>query len=236
MWGLGVDIGKHADPSAIVGVELVPEILDPNLEHPSAQDRHFMKRPVKTINRYHVRHLERPELESSYSSLVERVATLMRTPKLLGETRLVADIGNAGDPLWEDWNKMGLAPIGIRITSGNNVNRSPEGYNVPKGTLTKRLMMVFAERRIEIAPVNKAKYPELAALRNALMQEMLDFRVTYTERGNATYSASSTKHDDLLMALAIIIWWMEMVYAPSRVDEGFIDTREKDADYDPLYD
>jgi hypothetical protein len=40
----------------------------------------------------------------------------------------------------------------------------------------------------------------------ALVSELKDFRVNFTESGYAQFNARSGKHDDLVLALAIALW------------------------------
>lgn len=235
MWAVGVDIGKHMDPSAIIGVELVPEMIDPNLGDPRAQDAHYMRKPVKLINRYHVRYMERPDLGTDYGTLLSKVNAIMNTPELRGESRLIVDIGNVGDALWEEWNRQGLAPIGIRFTAGDRETVSPQGYNVPKIDMITRMMLVFARKRILFGSFDPERYPEYERLKRVIARELQNLRASYTARGHVQIEAPSGEHDDMVMALAMVLWWFERTYTPSRTEEGYVDERSHDT-YDPLYD
>ena len=42
----------------------------------------------------------------------------------------------------------------------------------------------------------------------ALAQELADFRASISDAGYATFGARSSKHDDLVLALAIATWWL----------------------------
>jgi hypothetical protein len=43
--------------------------------------------------------------------------------------------------------------------------------------------------------------------REALREELKDFRRHVTAAGRATYQAHTGKHDDLVLAVAIALWW-----------------------------
>ena len=42
---------------------------------------------------------------------------------------------------------------------------------------------------------------------HALAEELKDFRRHLTAAGRATYQARTGKHDDLVLAVAIALWW-----------------------------
>jgi hypothetical protein len=42
---------------------------------------------------------------------------------------------------------------------------------------------------------------------HALAEELKDFRRHLTSAGRATYQARTGKHDDLVLAVAIALWW-----------------------------
>jgi hypothetical protein len=235
VWGVGVDIGKHTDHSAIMVVELVPRIIDPNLNNPRVDDEHFMRRPVKRIHEYIVRYMERLDIGTDYVVLRDKVAEICGWKELLGESRLVVDVGNAGDALWEDWERMRLRPVGIRIKPAGEATSSPSGYNVAKVDLVGILMRVFSSKRIRFASFDEKKHPESARLKKVMIKELTDFRMKHTPRGNATYEARSGEHDDMTMALAVVLWYMEKAFAPLLGNEGVIDERDTKPEYDPLW-
>lgn len=234
MWIVGVDIGQHRDATAIIGVEYAPRIIDPNLKDPRAQDAHFMRRPLKTINEYTVRLMERPDIGTDYATVIERVRQIMQSPQLLHEARLVVDLGNVGDALWEEWNRMRLSPIGIRFTSGKEVARSTQGYNVPKQDLVGRLMLVFSSRRIRFASFDAERHPEQMRLKRRMIKELSEFQLKHTPRGNPVYEAASGGYDDMVMALSMAVWFCERTYPAGIADERLVEPERKP--YDPLWD
>jgi hypothetical protein len=50
--------------------------------------------------------------------------------------------------------------------------------------------------------------PGLAELR-ALQQELAEFRMRHTAAGNAVFGAREGRHDDLVLALAVAVWWAQ---------------------------
>lgn len=244
MWGVGVDLGKHQDPTAIIVVERVPRIFDPNLPNLPAQDVGILKKPRKIIQTYVVRHMARPILGTDYSVIENQVVDLMASPQLLDETRLIVDLGNVGEAVFERWNEVhGLAPLGIRIAAGSRQSppsRTSEGYIVSKANLISPLMLVFSTRRLKFSKFDPVKQPEQARLAKIIANELVNFKLDFTPKGNMLFEARQGEHDDLVLALAMVIWYFEKTYK-DIFDEGDLDDqvakRSKQAlDYNPLWD
>jgi hypothetical protein len=102
----------------------------------------------------------------------------------------------------------GLGPIGRTITGGENETRTSEGWRVAKLQLVSRLQAMLHGGQLEIA----ADLPDLAALK----AELQNFRVNFTAIGNMTFAARVGAHDDLVLAVAIALW-----YAESRTRTGW---------------
>jgi hypothetical protein len=71
-------------------------------------------------------------------------------------------------------------------------------WSVPKGHLVSRIQALLHDGRLKI-------HKDLADA-PALVSELQDFRINFTESGHATFNARSGKHDDLVLALAIALW------------------------------
>ncbi len=87
---------------------------------------------------------------------------------------------------------------GVVITSGRDVNTIPQGYTVPKMELVSKLQAALHSGDLKIAK-GIADAP-------VLLRELQDFRVRYTEAGNATFNAREGAHDDLVLALAMAMF------------------------------
>jgi len=147
---------------------------------------------------FHVRHLERLPLGTTYPGIVEHVQRLMNRAPLVPTDTLVIDYTGCGRPAYDIFVSRGMSPIGVAICSGDSVNFNGLTYTVPKGLLIARVTALLHEGRLKIAK-------ELADA-PALVEELGNFRATVTESGRWTYGARSGAHDDLVLALAIALW------------------------------
>src|SRR5262249_51569740 len=71
---------------------------------------------------YHLRHLERIKLDTSYIEVVERICSLLRTGVLCGSSTLVMDATGVGLPVLDLIRKRGISPVAVTITGGTSVS------------------------------------------------------------------------------------------------------------------
>jgi hypothetical protein len=190
---VGVDLGQTTDPTAIC----VLEVLDvPDIE----PDKIYNEVPFHPTA-YHVRHLERLRLGMSYVEQASYVYEIMHTAPLTKAT-LVVDQTGVGRPVVDLFRQAGLKPIAVTITAGDSTTREklqPDDWHVAKLTLVSRLQATLHSGDLKIA----ADLPETAAL----VSELQDFKATFTQTGYARFGAREGKHDDLVLATAIALWW-----------------------------
>jgi hypothetical protein len=190
---VGVDLGQTTDPTAIC----VLEVLDvPDIE----PDKIYNAVPFHPTA-YHVRHLERLRLGMSYVEQASYVYEIMHTAPLTKAT-LVVDQTGVGRPVVDLFRQAGLKPIAVTITAGDSTTREklqPDDWHVAKLTLVSRLQATLHSGDLKIA----ADLPETAAL----VSELQDFKATFTQTGYARFGAREGKHDDLVLATAIALWW-----------------------------
>ena len=101
---------------------------------------------------------------------------------------------------------VGLAPIGITITGGQQVQVDPldqTRFRVPKRDLISSLVMASQQRRIQIA--------KGLPLHPIIQQELLAFEMRFTANGSDTYEGRQGTHDDLVLSLAMATWLAEQV-------------------------
>jgi hypothetical protein len=181
-WGeryvVGVDLGQSQDYTATCVVRRVEE------------DGH---KPV-----FQVGHLSRFPLGTKYTDIVAHVAERMVSPQLRGKSELVIDMTGVGRPVYDLFREFGLSPIGVSITGGSAITNAGNVWSVPKGHLVSRIQALLHDGRLKI-------HKDLADA-PALVSELQDFRINFTESGHATFNARSGKHDDLVLALAIALW------------------------------
>jgi hypothetical protein len=191
---LGLDLGQAKDYAALVVVEwreVATGKLLPNLK-------------TKMADHYHLRHLERFHLGTSYPTVVARVKELMATPELARKTFLVADATGVGRPVIDLLHAERLQPTAVTITGGAQITRDPvTGYwNIPKRDLVSTVQVLLQGQRLKFAE----GLPEVSIL----TEELLRFEVKITEAGTDTYGAwREGAHDDLVLATALACWMGE---------------------------
>jgi hypothetical protein len=223
-WILSVDLGFSIDPTAIAVIEATTrrEIAElaartlpnyqpgepgsppldwftPENERGSSRTNR-LKHPSR-VARLDVRHLSRLPLRTSYPDVVSHVATLLRRPPLRNpRADLVIDATGVGRPVVQLFERAGLKPIAVTITSGDAETRTPEGeWRVAKLQLVSRLQALLHSGELRTAEgLTEAK---------AFASELMDFRATFSDSGNVRFGAREGQHDDLVLAVAIGAWW-----------------------------
>jgi hypothetical protein len=87
---------------------------------------------------------------------------------------------------------------GVVITGGRDTTKHGAGWSVPKGELVSKLQALLHSGHLRIA----ASLPDAPVL----LRELQDFRVRFTDAGNATFNAREGAHDDLVLALALAVF------------------------------
>jgi hypothetical protein len=191
----GLDLGQAADYSAFVVAERVPI--------PSA--------PAA----YHLVHLERFPLGTSYEAVVAAVADRCAAAPLRGRP-LVLDYTGVGRAVRDVFRRAatGLRVVPVTITAGADVTADGEGgFRVPKRDLAGVLAVLLQGGRLKIAK----ELPAAAVL----TQELLNFRVKLTAAGNDQYEAwREGQHDDLVLAAALALWYGERPTPGSLLLQG----------------
>lgn len=188
-YAVGIDIGQAHDPTAIAVVcRITTDTQNPAL---------------RTLNpephpRYEVPHLERLRLGMPYPSQVDAIeAMLTRAPLARLSPRVLVDYTGVGRPVFDMFaGRHALRRAqGVVITGGRDTTKQRTGWSVPKGELVSKLQALLHAGELRIA----AGLPDAVVL----MRELQDFRVRYSDAGNATFSAREGAHDDLVLALAL---------------------------------
>jgi hypothetical protein len=195
---VGVDLGQSSDPTAIavlhhhvVPLETWMTIRGTNGTNVLRQDRQEC---------FDVRHLERLPLGTPYSQVVEHIEQLIERPPLNRGHDLVIDESGVGRAVGDIFDDAGLLPYRITITSGSEaVEQDNRRWHVPKGVLISALDARLHTGELRFAAtLNEA---------NAMADELKDFRRHVGAAGRSTYNARSGKHDDLVLATALAVWW-----------------------------
>jgi hypothetical protein len=202
---LGLDLGKERDPSALVIAERV-RITRP------APLRETNGKGYEPLDAYQVRHIVRFELGTPYDAVVDEVARLMTTEQLRGESLLVFDrtgVGGAVADLFQAaymHGELGRCqwPLGITLTAGFGRGAGESGYyqtTAHKGDVIQRLYMLLERGLVKI--------PLGLPVADQLTKEVRAFRLKQsTSTGNLSFEAErEADHDDLVIALALAIWF-----------------------------
>ena len=190
--GDGIDIGQARDPSAIAVVtRITTETTNPQLRSLNPEPN----------PRYEVQHLERLRLGMPYPQQVDAIeAMLCRPPLNRVGPRVLVDYTGVGRPVFDMFaGRHALRSAqGVVITGGRDTTRHGAGWSVPKGELVSKLQALLHAGELRIA----ASLPDAAVL----MRELQDFRVRFTDAGNATFNAREGAHDDLVLAVALAVF------------------------------
>lgn len=195
----GLDLGKSADYSALVGFE-----------------RRFVENPARPrdyLRYYACRFLHRWELGTSYPDIVDHVCEAMekcvqhwrkcyrkkadepdQLPMLAvdhtGVGQAVVDFLRKGRP------KARLHPI--LITAGHKATAEPDGWHVPKKDLVSALQVCLGTDRLVVGDVEH---------KQTLKAELNEFSVKITTAGNEQFAAwREREHDDLVLGATCGLW------------------------------
>ncbi|MGI8642293.1 MAG: hypothetical protein ACR2MG_20370 [Pyrinomonadaceae bacterium] len=96
----------------------------------------------------------------------------------------------------------------INITAGREPSEGSDFLNIPKRDLIMNCLIAFEKGYLQFA----GDMPELPLL----IDELQNFEMRFTAKGNSTFSAKgSTNHDDLVLSLSLAVW------SAKNTDESF---------------
>jgi hypothetical protein len=194
-WIVGVDLGQANDPTAVAVLHHRVTPLNTWTRNPRAQ----LYRQDRT-ERFDVRHLERLPLGLAYPVQVQRVASLIERPPLSAGHTLVIDETGVGRAVADIFDGASLRPNRVTITAGlETTQHGARTWHVPKSALISGLDARLHTGELKIA----AALTDGAALRD----ELKDFQRKVSDAGRATYAARTGAHDDLVLSVAIALWF-----------------------------
>src|SRR6266404_1192667 len=197
-WIMGVDLGQSTDPTAICVLQ--HRVIPTSPEKWIPDHKTCISRQERT-ERFDVRHLERLPLGMSYPEQVQRVAMVLARPPLnTTGCKLVIDETGVGRAVGDIFDAAGLYPKRITITAGQEATQqSGSRWHVAKGILISGVDARLHTGELRIA--------ETLSDAGALQEELKDFQRKVNEAGRATYNARVGAHDDLVLAVAISLWF-----------------------------
>ena len=218
---VGVDLGQSKDPTSIAVIEQVKPVIP---EHIVEQYRERGKRgegELMELRRdmpqpdYNLRLLEQAPLGESYPAQAQRLKRILAR----------ASIAENEPAVWVDYTGVGRAVFDIfrqervprikAVTITFNGQEGPNGnggHSVPKLALVSRLQALMHTGRLHM--------PDSLPLAKVFRRELLDFRVSYSAVGNATFGAREGAHDDLILSVALAVYGLsraEMSVEPLRI-------------------
>jgi hypothetical protein len=191
----GVDLGQSQDPTAIIVLHHTRTPLD---TWTVDEKRHTTRQDIE--ERFDCVHAERVPLGTSYPDVVAYVRQVLNRPPLRDSCHLVIDESGVGRAVGDMFDESGWRPVRVSITAGTDATKQGgRRWNV-----SKALLISGVDARLHTGELRFA-----AELREseALRDELQDFRRHVTTAGRATYQARTGRHDDLVLAVAIALWW-----------------------------
>ena len=194
---VGLDLGQSADYTALAVLQTVKERTGGG--------------NFGTV--LHLRHLQRYPLRTSYTTIADGVADVMRSETLVGneydparhrvartKTELLVDKTGVGRGVTDILKERGLKFTGIVIHGGETTHNTDGSYHVPKKDLVAALEVPFDKGTLKIA--------EGLELWPALREELQSFRRKQNPK-TAHFAFEhwrDSDHDDLVLALAMACW------------------------------
>ena len=193
------DLERGITPGWISPATLTPYQAGLALRH-----SHQFGRPAKVP--LAVRHLERFELGTRYTDVVERVASIVRTPPLREMPAvLLVDKTGVGAAVLDSFTHAKLGAVAITLHGGSSVSRDPQraGFRVPKRDLVTVTQVLLQDGRLKVATT----LPEAETLRG----ELLNFRMKINpQTAHDSYEHwREGDHDDLVLAVSMAAWFRQ---------------------------
>ena len=160
--------------------------------------------------------LERFPKGTKYPRIVEQVGQRMQALGTPAQTSvqagptLVVDHTGVGVAVVDLFEDAGLEPWAITITGGDTVTWGGRHIRVPKRELVTSTHVAMQTGRLLFAQ-------DLADL-PTLVEELGNFSYKISASGHDSYGAAAEwregSHDDLVLAVALAVWYAEKVYSP----------------------
>jgi hypothetical protein len=196
---VGVDLGQSQDPTSIAVVERIGPSMRDGCEAWRQPEVRAALREPQHRPRYNLRLLEQAPLGEAYPLQAHRVNRLLARDAIAKwEPRVYVDYTGVGRAVFDIFKQERVPRIhAVTIGFGGQETRNGAGIYVPKLALVSRLQALMHTGCLHM--------PDTLPLAKVFRRELLDFRVSYTPTGNATFGAREGAHDDLILAVALAV-------------------------------
>ena len=202
---IGVDLGQAVDSTAVV----------------IAEQERFDAEGGRQATRLLVRHVERLPLGTGYPAVVERLAQIKfnQRPEVeafLRRAPMLMDATGLGRPVVEMAKERGLNVVPVVFTGGDRATFDDQSrsWRVPKATLVSSVQTFLQRGRLRLP----GGFPETLTL----VDELKTFSLRVSAAGNLSFEAEAGRHDDVVMALAMVCWWSLEKPLPTWTKESFV--------------
>jgi hypothetical protein len=243
LYYLGLDLGQARDYSALaileeqvfVGEAWANEVLyrddyekglSPGWISPADLTPHQARKALGLSGRFGrpaevplaVRHLQRFELGTKYTDVVEQVGRVVRAEPLRRMPAvLLVDKTGVGAAVLDSFTHARIGAVAITLHGGSSVTRDPQraGFRVPKRDLITVTQVLLQNGRLRVA----SGLPEAETLK----KELLNFRVKIDPKtAHDSYEHwRESDHDDLVLAVSMAAWFRQ--YWNRQLDAGLPD-------------
>jgi hypothetical protein len=197
---IGVDLGKHADYTALAIAEERPERVEENWRRVSVA-LIWGEDPDFTIP-----WLQRWPLGTPYFTIATEVGKLVATldARPQTEVQLYLDGTGVGTAVVEIFRANPAIKLlqtrfsTVTITAGHEATGGAGDWHVPKKDLVGAAQVPLQRGKLKVAE----SLPEA----QVLTAELRNFEVNITLNANAVYSHRDGEHDDLVLAVALALW------------------------------
>jgi hypothetical protein len=158
---------------------------------------------------FDVRHLERLPLGTPYPLVADRLGVVCDA--VPSPCELAIDATGVGRPVVDLLRSQRRRPVAVLITGSGGEAFNPEtaAWSVPKRLLMAPLGCALELGRLRLSPGLPVSETE------ALRRELSKFFRQINGHGH-TVMGGKREHDDLVIALALAVWWSERVgYIPT---------------------
>jgi hypothetical protein len=165
-----------------------------------------------------IRHLERFELGTKYTAVVEQVGRVVRSePLRCMPGVLLVDKTGVGAAVLDSFTHARIGAVAITLHGGSSVTRDPQrvGFRVPKRDLVTVTQVLLQNGRLRVA----SGLPEAEILK----KELLNFRMKIDPKtAHDSYEHwRESEHDDLVLAVSMAAWFRQ--YWNRHLDAGLPD-------------